>query len=757
MSIKTQTIYTNIVNSADDMGYFVKHNPIMIQSLKIANDTSNERFTVEAKKHLPFIKKSFDSIVNWIKNNESFLILPDYDADWTVSWFLYYNMLNLLKEVYHSSSTIRIKPTARDEGYWISNKFFNSDLHKEVDNIITTDIGITVEFPMDFISSKKKVIVFDHHTPLSSIWFSIKEFRHFYLERHPNANINEKYIKDIDELKKDLTDFFERHPNFSQKFRDTFIMNNYVLNHYPTYYLYFDEAKIQDKTKDTPSIQENYEKIFYSSAWELAVSVYEYALECLVQEKLLSDNMKKLIHYIWIGWAITAISDVTDLSSCNNMYFFIHGQKVVNHLQKELIRKDLEPTKDNILNIIKSTLNIEPFQNWNPKWFEQIGYFLSWLLSFKNKFSHSDLGFSICPSINAYGRVSIMHSLFLEWIIGDSWVLRANKISFNDVRKQLQTTITRQVLDDIKKNKRFEHLIVIGWVKEQISDWEIDKAYNKLKSYFAQHYSDIFLDYSWEDIQEDQVEWIEFDIMKNHEWVFWIIASKIAEMYKKPSFVGKYCKEKQFRGSWRSIFSLFDLWCTTFETVSNLWWHAAAFGIALKDVDGFIEEISKKLETLTDEEKQKLYTIKMDVLMNIKPNVRDILTFEKFFTKFDGFVKSDANFEAFKDYKVEDIQFLGKEWATVKILLKNWENEITFLLWNFWWFCEKYDLEIPKINASEIWENEKQNFTLSVESEDWGELLKTKILTENLNISNIQTQGMKLEDEKYINSIFFIW
>ena len=54
---------------------------------------------------------------------------------------------------------------------------------------------------MSFISSKKKIIIFDHHTPLSSIWFSIKEFKHFYLEKYPNANLTNKIIEDIELLK----------------------------------------------------------------------------------------------------------------------------------------------------------------------------------------------------------------------------------------------------------------------------------------------------------------------------------------------------------------------------------------------------------------------------------------------------------------------------------------------------------------------------------------------------------------------------
>lgn len=757
MAIKTQTLYTNVVNSSDDMGYFVNHNPLMLQSIKISNDNSKERFTVEAKKHLPFIKKSFESIVNGIKNNESFLILPDYDADGTVSGFLYYNLLSLLKEVYHSKSLIRIKPTARDEGYGISQKFFESTLHNNVDNIITTDIGISVEFPMSFISSKKKIIIFDHHTPLSSIWFSIKEFKHFYLEKHPNANLTNKTIEDLELLKSELTEFFKNYPTFSQEFRDKFIMNNYVLNHYPNYYDFFEQAQIQDKSKDSLSIQWNYDKIFYSSAWELAVSVYEYALDYLISNNLLKGNFKDLIHYIGIGWAITAISDVTDLSSCNNMYFFLHWQKVVRHLQKELSKKDLEPTKDSVLGIILKTLKIEEFKDWYPQWLEQIGYFLSWVLSFKGKFSHSDLGFSICPSINAYGRVSLMHSLYLEWIIWYGGVPRTNKISFNETRKQLQASIAKQVLKDIKENKRYAYPVVIGGVKEQVSDGDIEQAYWDLKSYFASHYSDVFLDYVWRNIRIDQVEEIETNIMKNHEWVFGIIASKVAEMYKKPTFVWKYCNETQFKGSWRSIFSLFDLGCSTFQSVSNIWWHAAAFGISLNNVNSFLEEITNKMNTLTDEEKQKLYTIKMDVLINIKPNVKDILTFERFFSKFNGFVKSDANFKAFENYKLENLQFLWKEWATVKLLLKDWDNEITFMIWDYLGFCEKYWLEIPKIDVEGDWEKEKQTFSLNIESENWWELIKDKLLTENLTISDIQTQGMRLEDEKYINTIFFVW
>lgn len=759
MQTKAKIVYNNIVSSSEELGLFVNKNPIMTQSINISNNTNHMRYTVEAKKHLPYIKQSFNAILEGLKNNESFLILPDYDADGTISGFLYYNLLILLRNVFKSTSSIQIKPTARDEGYGISAKFFESDLHKNIDNIITTDIGISIEFPMEFIESKKRIIIFDHHTPLSSIWFSVKEFKHFFLKKHQNADLTNRNIVDIKQLKEDLREFFADKVEFAKLFKERFFMNNYVLNLYPDYYTFFAEGlSIQNKNLDTSPIQLDYNKIFYSSAGQLAVSVYEYALEYLINNKLLNSGLKNIINYIGVGGAITSVSDVTDLSSCNNMYFFLQGQKVVNYLQKELNKKNLEPTSENIQKLILASLplNLSETQDYPKVWIEQIGNFLSWVLSFKGKFSFSDLGFSICPAINSYGRVSLMHWLYLEWIKGSSGIIRENNLNFNEVRKQIQSNITKNVLEDIKSKKRDQQPIVIGAVQE-VAEEDITEAYNDLKSFFATKHSDVFLDYITREVSDNEVEKIEAKIMENHEGVFGIIASKVVEMFKKPAFVGKYVGEKGFKGSWRSLFSLFDLGCTTFDSVDAMGGHAAAFGIALNDVEGFLAQLTEKLETFSVEELAKKYVIKMDLLLKVKPIVKDLLTYERFFTKFDGLSKTGMQLEGFDGYVFQSVNFMGKEGMTVKLSYQDVNNnEITFLIWDYAGFCQKYEIDLPQVDT--IWEETewKKQFVLSENDTQWVEKMSKLLFTEILTLSNIQSQWMKLKDEKYINVTFFV-
>lgn len=828
--IKTNYIYETYIKSAKELEDFLSKNEI-IQKVEYIKKHLTDNYSVSADKHLPYFWRSYFNILNWLTENKTFLILPDYDADGVNSWFLYYHLLTLLKGITNSHSKILLKPTARDEWYGISQKFFDSDLHKQVDYVLTTDIWIAVNFPTDFILTKEKVIVFDHHLPYTNIWLNLKEFNEYFMSKYPNFDNHKKAFEGEEkkQFENCLKEFLKDKPELSQGFVTRFITNNFVLNYYPDYYCFYDEIVEQSRKKDWENtaydvwkspvlskeenakiIQKDYDKIFYSSAWQLATCVCVAIIENLINSNILKPSAKKLLNYYYIPGCVTSISDVTDLSSVNNLYSFMIGGIVMKTLRekynlllkqtaysKHIALKDAEDLigKDVLETLLLETLWIKHsfselmMQEANDhqkdmldKAFLQIINYLSWILEFNTELGKTSLGFNICPSINAFWRVSITHWLFLRWLKWEVAYKSKYGLSFNELRKSMQNTIEDKVMDDLEQTKNYLNPICIGgYVQDDLDEESLKYAYNALKGFYTRHYPDLFLDYTEVEEDAEKMQWFEESLLANNEWVVWIVASRIMEMIKKPVIVWKYFSSEKngIKGSWRSIYSLFDLWVNTFKSVLNAWGHDAAFWIKIWDIKLFNEEIEKVLEKKSKEEIQNLYSINIPVHLQFWDDLRTLEAYKKFFKDYDNLIACNADFKWFKDFTLnaEDIVFFWKTWKYLKITLRKWEKEITFLSWNYkalfnrLWvpFLKTYDTAkelrdelIEKINRWEVsltkavWV--KGEIKVQAGQEKEIELLRKVLLESDSSISNIE-DGYWFDWKQSIHSysyVFFI-
>lgn len=791
--IKTKYQYKTTISSAEELKNF-EDNHELCQKFKHINTNLSSKFTVSASKHLPFFWRSYFHILKGLSENKNFLIIPDYDPDGINSWFLYYHLLTLLKTIYKSKSKILIKPTARDEWYGLSEKFFNSDIHYQTDYIITTDIWIAVKFPSTFIWGKEKIIIFDHHLPFTNIWFSIKEFHDYFLAMYPNFDVHKKSFtpsekKDFD---KAFETFKENKPALCNKFATTFISNNFVINYFKDYYYKYDDLLETLRDKENKDFQDLWKepietkfkneimekdkaKIFYSSAWELATAICESVILNLIEAKILNEKAKKLINFYYVPWSITSISDVTDLTSVNNLYFFLIWWVIVRNLQNNLsqelkklaysrkieITKISDEEKFNVLkDIIKSKIGIKENLSellWDEfvpditpqqksefdKALWQIVNYFSYILWFNSSMSYTDLGFLICPSMNAYWRVSVTHGLFLRLL---TWEIpyTANWISFNEVRKKLQQDIEELVVDDIERKQSYKNPICIwGYYHSNLDEDKIHHSYDALKGFYTKTYPDIFLDYSKVKAKKEDVIEHEKILLESSEWVVWIVASKIVEMFNKPAVVWKYSSsdENSIKGSGRSFFSLFDLWVSSFKSVGNVWWHDAAFGIQIKDIELFNKEITEAINNLTLSKIQKLYTIQIPLYINLKDNLKDILAFQKFFKDYDNIINANFSFSNFKDFELKPhgVTFMGKGGKSIKIVLQKWDKKITFISWN--WKALFNKLEVPYLNFEVDKENKTSTwwdkFLLVWEQTDILEQLQYKLISTDLSVSSI--------------------
>lgn len=738
-SYKYEKFPISHVKNLEDFEHAKSKIPFIKNYYELINNRSWNYF--HRAEYLHYIEESFQEIFDWIKEWKNILILPDYDSDWTNSWFMYYNFLTLLKWILNSTSEIKIKPTCRDEWYWISEEFFNSSIHDWFDIILTTDIWISVQFPFEFIRDKK-VLIFDHHLPLTSIWFSIKEIREYIKNEIPDFDFNKKSFDNQEEKEKivkmcilKLQDLYWWSLNLQQlkEFTNNLKVNNFVLNYYDNYFSWFQKEKDQFTLKNreefkkldiNKDIKDEYDIHFYSSAWELSSIVIWYYLEKLVNMWLVDESFLKFKNIYLIWWCITSITDITNLESKNNLAFFVYWSECFNIIRKKYnwLRPIFFNQEDTISNVIwelffkekriKTNKDFEKLiqskilfqwfdKNWIASFANQIISYLKFFLWFDTDLNKISIWFTIWPYINSFWRLITTHSLFEQMIL---WKKMNKKI--NEKRKNMQSDITKNIQDDIIRDKRNldnenSNNIIIWWIKHWEDQWH---KYRLLKKYYTQE-STIFSDYideleTTEEINEKiSIEQIE-DSMVTNLWVVWIIASKIQEEYNQPAIVWEYYDDtcNSIHWSWRSKLSLFDLWVWTFKSVTSIWWHWWAFWIDINDVELFKKEYNEKLNSLWEERVKELYKVEYDMLIEVS-------TFEEY----DKIIEELQLFEWMIDVKVsfkemlkwiykDDVNcmlFFNNQWAQFSFYWKNttyktWKYKLTF--WEF--FDKNYNITV---------------------------------------------------------------
>lgn len=678
-----------IINSYEDFQKLFETNRFL-KNFKELKSSNEIRYFHNAK-YLHYIEEAFNVIFNWIKNNESFLIIPDYDSDWLNSWYIYYNFLTLLKWLLNSNSVIKIKATWRDEWYWISERFFNSHIYDNFQNIITTDLWISVQFPFEFIKNKQ-VLIFDHHLPMTNILFSIKEI-HEYIEMiKPWYNFNKRNFDSLEENKeviwlciKRLNELFWWTINKDKlnEFTKHLIVNNFVINYYWNYYSWFnkdkDEISKQNKERmlNDDLLKDEYDIHFESSAWELASCVVWYYLEKLRDMWYINDLFLKLKNIYLIWWCVTAISDVTNLESKNNLLFYILWSRIFNLLRKfynvvHSNESEIKTNKDKIsYSLWKVLFQDNKLSVWHLRWLlkqnikveyndkiineyiDQLLNYLNFYLSFNKDFDKTSLWFAIWPYVNSYWRLITPHWLFEQMIL---WVERNEKLNIR--RKELEAEYTKYVIEQLKEDK---YNVKVFWIKQ---DRNFDDEYNILRKRYNDK-NTLFVDYT--DCKESNKSIVELeDEIYNIWWINWLIASKVQNYYRKPAIIWNYDDMWNIWCSWRTSFSFIDYWVWLFKSVNSIWWHKKAFWININNIDLFRKEYEELLERLWDKQVQQLYCKDYQFLIEVD--------------NFDDYQKIQK--------ELDELKWLFEYKISFKKIMQNVnKNELNISTFNNWKWC----------------------------------------------------------------------
>ncbi len=109
---------------------------------------------------LPDMQKAVDFIIAALNSNKKIAVFGDYDVDGITSTYMVYDYLNSL-----GANVLYYIPDRAEEGYGISISAIDYLLTKNVDIIITVDVGITAVNEISYAKTNGiDVIVTDHHT-----------------------------------------------------------------------------------------------------------------------------------------------------------------------------------------------------------------------------------------------------------------------------------------------------------------------------------------------------------------------------------------------------------------------------------------------------------------------------------------------------------------------------------------------------------------------------------------------------------------
>ncbi len=523
------------IHSVDDIKNIVKQEPIiqLYKSIK-----KNDEYQFAPKEVLPDYDRTTKRLVEEIKKGKDFLILTDYDADGVMSGYIHYMWLQHLIQKYNSTSQVRFKPTNRYEWYGISHEFFESDVLKKYDNILTTDIGISVPFPAHVIK-EKNIFIFDHHLPVDSEILLCQEVR----EKYPTIDSKETYEEALWYLMYLWVSY------------DNFYINNPVTNRYE---YFFHDNRTPQKKYDT----EKYNELEISAGWVTFLFWWNF-----LQEEWYSSRDIMLLS---IPAAVSTITDVMPLHYANNMSVYLLARKLITLSRYE---------RKKVTKHIKNDILRELFEH-------MLTFFYSFDKQKPTFFTIKDLGFGIGPYINSYGRMFVSHELFLQ-LLGKGEFDE----SLNMKRKEYQATLQWWFIDQLSTDWCVNVCSISHDIQSELNN---NKMYRISRNYFTTTHPELFDDIisPWEvgDISLADMK----EKLLNVESIIGLLAGKLKDYNNKTTIVG--VKDWDIiSGSGRSNLPLFDLGIASLDSVVKIGWHNSAFGIAINNKDNaFIKEFNEK-------------------------------------------------------------------------------------------------------------------------------------------------------------------
>ena len=261
------------------------------------------------------------------------------------------------------------------------------------------------------------------------------------------------------------------------------------------------------------------------------------------------------------------------------------------------------------------------------------------------KVNSTTISFGIAPRVNACGRMGYADEA-LNLFLSDNLEEIQNKTNklneFNKERQDKERAIFEEAVKKIEENNELKNDIIVlsgkGW----------------------------------------------------HHGVIGIVASKITEMYLKPSIL--LCEEDGIcKGSGRSVpgLDLHEALCATSKDLDKYGGHAMAIGLSLKseNLNSFKENINEYVKSLNLDETQQVFEI--DMCVNLKDlstsNANELKKLEPF---------GEANkipLFAIKNLKIASIRALS-EGKHLKLRLKDDVNTIDAIGFNMGELAEFYKL-----------------------------------------------------------------
>ena len=262
-----------------------------------------------------------------------------------------------------------------------------------------------------------------------------------------------------------------------------------------------------------------------------------------------------------------------------------------------------------------------------------------------NKIDSITISFGIAPRINACGRMGYQEEalkLFLSKDINEVNMLTQKLNEYNKIRQEIEKNIFSDAIVQIEE-KKLENKNTI-----------------------------VLMGKNW------------------HHGVIGIVASKITEMYFKPSIL--LCEEDDYgKGSGRSIpgFDLYETLTECKESIDRFGGHSMAVGITVKKEK--FNEFKEKLEQIAKEKniEEIVPILKIDAQINLDEISRDMVESLKELEPFGE--ENKTPLFLFRNLKIDSIRALT-EGKHLKLTLKDNKNIVNAIGFNLGEYSNEYKI-----------------------------------------------------------------
>ena len=260
------------------------------------------------------------------------------------------------------------------------------------------------------------------------------------------------------------------------------------------------------------------------------------------------------------------------------------------------------------------------------------------------KIDSSTISFGVAPRINACGRMGHQEEalkLFLSKDLEEVNELTQKLNEYNRLRQETEKNIYNDAVNQIEKNELFNKNTIV------------------------------LMEKNW------------------HHGVIGIVASKITEMYFKPSIL--LCEEEEGigKGSGRSIpgFDLYEVLTECKESIEKFGGHSMAVGINVKKEK--LEEFRDKLENIAQQRhiEDIVPILKIDAQINLDDVTKEMVESLKELEPFGE--ENKTPLFAFKNLKIDSIRALS-EGKHLKLTLKDNKNIVNAIGFNLGELSNEY-------------------------------------------------------------------